>query len=365
MDVRHSHGTDVYVVRTCYHDDGADLVAIGGAHSVEVLQTTPTSCKTIANFHIGTRITALAWSSRAASSSTTDEWSIELAAAGADFGLYLLSISSAASENVGHHGKVNDMAFCGGQSEDSSRYVATVSDDKMLVVWDLDPPVNIASPSSPHLEGHPAAAGRPQPTALVIPFPHPLSTVDSHPSTSKEFLVSDCRGSIFLIDWRSDPDENELDSWRNSSVLELVEPKALADSVAGLTTLWSGYVSWQRDSADLVGATYGSKFAIWDMANLHGGKPTVAGTSFPEGGHQFRWCPSYPEYFAISTSSPAKGAVIHVHNTNFIHAQPTVFPVASRPQYVRSFDFLAGRGIPRIAAGVGREVVIFYIGVDS
>lgn len=27
----------------------------------------------------------------------------------------------------GHHGKVNDMAFCGGQSEDSWRYVATVS----------------------------------------------------------------------------------------------------------------------------------------------------------------------------------------------------------------------------------------------
>ena len=37
MDVRHSHGTEVFVVRACYEDDAADLVAIGGAHSVEVI----------------------------------------------------------------------------------------------------------------------------------------------------------------------------------------------------------------------------------------------------------------------------------------------------------------------------------------
>ena len=37
MDVRHSHGTEVHVVRACYEDDAADLIAVGGAHSVEVL----------------------------------------------------------------------------------------------------------------------------------------------------------------------------------------------------------------------------------------------------------------------------------------------------------------------------------------
>lgn len=37
MDVRHAHDTDIYAVRACPHEDGADLVAIGGAHSVEVL----------------------------------------------------------------------------------------------------------------------------------------------------------------------------------------------------------------------------------------------------------------------------------------------------------------------------------------
>ncbi|KAL7283116.1 hypothetical protein ACG7TL_002541 [Trametes sanguinea] len=388
---------------------------------------TENSCKTIANFHIGSRITALAWSSRVSSPSATDEWSIELAAAGADFGLYLLSKSSSAEEEVfpfgggrsGHHGKVNDMTFCGGRSEDSSRYVATVSDDKMLMVWDLHPAIDIASPPFPGT----SPPSRPQPTAYVIKFPHPLTSVNAHPSTSKELLVADCRGSIFLTDWRSDPPENEQDSWRNSSVVELVEPRALADSLAGPSAQWSGSVAWRRDpSADFVGAAYGSRFALWDMGSLAGGKPYVTGTSFAEGGSTHcplrihnptriivalrpsasdavvytrhplsvrkiggaaqelglgdrpglgggvstqRWCPTYPEYFALAPSSPAKGAVVHVHNVAYVHAQPTVFQIAPRPLYVRAFDFVACRGIPRIVAAVGREVVVFYIGVDS
>ncbi|KAL1947489.1 hypothetical protein VTO73DRAFT_13213 [Trametes versicolor] len=370
MDVRHSHGTEVFAVRACYEDDAADLIAVGGAHSVEVLLLTESSCKTIANFHIGSRITALAWSSRVSSPSSTDDWSIELAAAGADYSLYLLSKSASEEEEIfpfgggmsGHHGKVNDMTFCGGRSEDSSRYVATVSDDKMLMVWDLHPSIDLTSPPSPGA----STPTRPQPTAYVITFPHPLTSVHAHPSTSKELLVSDCRGSIFLTDWRSDPDENEQDSWRNSSVVELIEPRALADSLAGPSAKWSGSVAWRRDpSADFVGAAYGSRFALWDMGSLAGGKPFVTGTSFAEGGSQFRWCPTYPDYFAVSTSSPAKGAVLHVHNVAYVHAQPTVFQIAPRPLYVRAFDFVACKGIPRIVAAVGREVIVFYIGVDS
>jgi hypothetical protein len=80
---------------------------------------------------------------------------------------------------------------------------------------------------------------------------------------------------------------------------------------------------------------------------------------------QTRWCPTFSEYFALSTSSPSKGAVIHVHNTSYINAQPTVFNLAPRPIQIRDFDFLATSGIPRIAAAVGNEAVIFYIGVES
>ena len=195
-----------------------------------------------------------------------------LAAAGSNFGLYHLTKSHDAEEDVfpfggglsGHHGRVNDMAFCGGQSDDSWRYVATVSgvlssifisvsfahastDDKMLMVWDLNPSVNIASPNSPSE----SPAPRVQPTAYVISFPFPLTTVAAHPSTSKEFLVADARGNIFLTDWRTDPEENELVSWRNSSVIELVEPRALADAVCGTPGRWAGSVAWRRDSPDM------------------------------------------------------------------------------------------------------------------
>lgn len=78
-----------------------------------------------------------------------------------------------------------------------------------------------------------------------------------------------------------------------------------------------------------------------------------------------RWSPTYSEYFAVTTNCPSKGGVIHVYNTNYLQAQPTVFAIAPRPLYVRDFDFVAEKGIPRIAAAVGRDVVIFYIGVDS
>lgn len=128
------------------------------------------------------------------------------------------------------------------------RRAHTPTDDKMLMVWDLHPSIDLTSPPSPGA----STPTRPQPTAYVITFPHPLTSVHAHPSTSKELLVSDCRGSIFLTDWRSDPDENEQDSWRNSSVVELIEPRALADSLAGPSAKWSGSVAWRRDpSADL------------------------------------------------------------------------------------------------------------------
>ncbi|KAF5386974.1 hypothetical protein D9615_001774 [Tricholomella constricta] len=363
MDLQHHHPARLDALRCCYNDDATDLVAVAAEHSLDVLLVTHSACQTLASFHIGCRITALAWSPLTVSPSSTDNWHIELTVAGADFGLHLLTKSAKESESIfsfggglsGHHGKVNDMSFCGGRSEDSTRYVATVSDDKMLMVWDLHPTIDVSSRGpSPRLNETPFSPDRPQPTAYVIAFPHPLTTISSHPSTSKEFLVSDCRGSIFLTDWRSDPQEIHQDSWRHSSLIELVEPAALSDHSMGLSSHWTG-----------IGAVYGSKFSVWDISNLQGGKPYASGISCPEGGHKFRWCPTYPDYFAISTQSPSKGASIHVHNLNYFQAQPTIFTILPRPHLVQDFDFLAFRGIPRIVAAVGRTIFIFSIGVDS
>lgn len=117
----------------------------------------------------------------------------------------------------------------------------------MLMVWDLSPALHIRSASHTSQDAD-ANPPRPQPTAYVIAFPYPLSAVCAHPSTSKELLVADARGSLFLTDWRSDPDH---DSWRHQSVLELAEPRALADAVCGRPARWSGSAAWRRDSVDM------------------------------------------------------------------------------------------------------------------
>ncbi|KAG1778608.1 hypothetical protein EV702DRAFT_1219177 [Suillus placidus] len=358
--MRINHGTDVFVVRACSNDDGADLLAIAGEHSVEVFRVSPPISERVASFHVGRRITALAWSPRSISPSSSDDWVIEITAAASDFSLHLLTKSSTSSENMfafggglsGHHGKVNDMCFCGGRDQDNARYVATVADDKMLMVWDLHPALDISSgiPSPERSIGSDASSSphpRPQPTAYVIAFPHPLVTVNCHQFSSKEFLSKASRGA-----------------GGTPGVIELVEPHALSKSLMGISSQWTGFAAWRQDNIDIVGATYGSRFSIWDLSKPQGGKPLQTGISFPEGGHQFRWCPTSPDYFAVASQCPTKGAVIHIHDMNYVHAQPHVINIAPRPHCVRDFDFMARRGNPALAVAYGVEVVVFPIGVE-
>jgi len=120
----------------------------------------------------------------------------------------------------------------------------------MLMVWDLHPAIDIHSPT-PARSLPLSPSNRLQPTAYVISFPHPLTAINAHPSTSKELLVSDSRGSIFLVDWRTDPTSSVHDTWRHASVVELVEPRALAESAIGVAHQWSGSAAWRHHSADV------------------------------------------------------------------------------------------------------------------
>ncbi|KAJ2936684.1 hypothetical protein H1R20_g411, partial [Candolleomyces eurysporus] len=351
MDLQFDHPTQIYALRACHTDDATDLVAIAGSHSLQVvsIQRYPPSAVTAGPLS-------------------------RLAVATEDFGLHLLSKSSTEAEYIypfggslsGHHGLINDMTFCGGWSEDSSRYLATVSDDKMLMVWDLHPPAPARGARQDNEDGmDDDDEPRPQPTAYVIPFPHPLTSISSHPHTSKEFLVSDCRGSVYLTDWRSDPVDIEEGNLRHSSLVELVEPYALSASCMGHPVKWSGSTAWRSDSVDIIGGVFGTRFSIWDLSNMRGGKPAVTAQGTLDGGYRFRWCRTYPEHFGISTQSPTRGATIQVHNTNFVQAQPTVFTLRQRPQFVCDFDFLSLPGIPRIAAAVGKSLLVFPIGEES
>lgn len=95
MDLEFNHPTDIYSLRPCRNTDAPDIVAIGGEHSVEVIQVvsiflhwhkfqlgslqleSDTACHLIASFHVGSRITAIAWSSRTVSPSSSEKWLIE------------------------------------------------------------------------------------------------------------------------------------------------------------------------------------------------------------------------------------------------------------------------------------------------
>ena len=273
------------------------------------------------------------------------------------------------------------------------------------MVWDLRPNVDIPSipqsrsrsrshslsPSSQSSTSPLNAASRPQPTAYVISFPHALSSVCAHATTTKDLLVADVRGSLALIDWRSDPSHAQADAaWHHPRVIELAAPRAIAGGAAA----FPASAAWQQANPDMyvpplgayllpspfyserrhthtfssIGAVHRSRFSLWDLSKLHGGKPTISGASFPEGAHRFRWCPTYPEYFAISTRNPgaAHGATIHVHSALHAHShlEPTTFTLAPRPLRVRDFDFMSLKGIPRIAAAVGHELIVFYIGLE-
>jgi hypothetical protein len=70
--------TDIYVLETSKANDAPDLVALGTDHSVQILLVADHSVQSIASFHIGSRITALAWSPTTVSPSRSDEWLVEL-----------------------------------------------------------------------------------------------------------------------------------------------------------------------------------------------------------------------------------------------------------------------------------------------
>jgi len=128
----------------------------------------------------------------------------------------------------------------------------------MLMVWDLRPNVDI--PSAPHSPSPPSRApsdddsqagtnnARLQPTAYVISFPHALSSVCAHATTTKDLLVADVRGSLALIDWRTDASHASTDAaWHHPRVVEFAAPRA----IAGGACAFPASAAWQQANPDM------------------------------------------------------------------------------------------------------------------
>ena len=74
-----------------------------------------------------------------------------------------------------------------------------------------------------------------------------------------------------------------------------------------------------------------------------------------------RWCPSLPEYFAIAPTS--HGTSIRIWNANYLHAQASAIEIAPAPRRITDFDWLFGKGSPRIIVALERQAIIFPISI--
>jgi hypothetical protein len=124
----------------------------------------------------------------------------------------------------------------------------------MLMVWDLRPNVDIPSaplsrsPTDLDHSGGNTSNSRSQPTAYVISFPHALTSVSAHASTTKDLLVADVRGSLSLIDWRSDPSHAPTtNAWHHPHVIEFSAPRA----IAGGAGAFPASAAWQQANPDM------------------------------------------------------------------------------------------------------------------
>ena len=120
------------------------------------------------------------------------------------------------------------------------------ADDKSLLVWDLNPSVDVEC-TPVMVNDTLTPPPRPTPTAYPIHFSYPLTAIASHPSSSKEFLIADSHGSIFLTNWRVDGEQ----SWGSRSSVELIEPQAAADTLSGRMISGRGSIGWRRDAANM------------------------------------------------------------------------------------------------------------------
>ena len=60
-------------------------------------------------------------------------------------------------------------------------------------------------------------------------------------------MISDSKGSVFLVDWRKDPDMLSDDSASRQSIVELVHPRIVADAASNVIKQMHGCASWRAD----------------------------------------------------------------------------------------------------------------------
>ncbi|CAE6521028.1 unnamed protein product [Rhizoctonia solani] len=355
----YDHHSDVHVVKSCQHERGRGLLAVAGESRVEVLLRDSSqkflSLTPIASFHVGATAIALDWSPEAVSPASSDNWNIELGVACADGNMRILrktpqsplsgEIRVFGGGTTGHSARISSLAF---SSAREGMHVASVGEDCNLLIWNLSKRIKSEDdPDSSMDLGDDQQDQDQAPTAYPIAFSHPLQDVIAHDANARVLLVADSRGTVSLVDWAgAEVEEDAPEGWHRQRVVELMDPRRVAEGITGVRTSGvpmnsslSGGADWKPDDPNIIGATYGSRWMIWDLRRVQGGKPVATGEGFLSGGHRFRWCPTDENLFAVSTISPVPGAAIKVYHISFPGA-PRTYQLFGRPHRVRDIDWL-------------------------
>ncbi|MBW0481442.1 hypothetical protein O181_021157 [Austropuccinia psidii MF-1] len=364
----HSFGSEeVYRVKWCW--TLPNLVAVGTSNSLQVLQLDQSYASTVVvNFRLGTRVTQINWGPTMSSDDGSNvKLHIELLVACADQKLRLLSYQASQGDtpakstsrifgqgHSGHSGRITSIAWC--SVPGYANVVASAATDKCVLIWNLDTTDSTAQN---------AELTPPAPT-LIGPFKLTPLTISFHPTSSSRLMMHDTSGTIKLIDWTKP---------NHPILIYLIEPRTLINKLhshnAGGERI--GMAEWKINEADVFGALTGNRWAIWDLRSMRAGTPMAVGDAWGPGvvADVFRWCPTNPRLFALSTSSPNASTsgigAVQVYSTSFLHSpRATQLPAYLVPSRSRVHDIEwqpMNSDADVLCIAVGRQLIWMRLGM--
>ncbi|PLW14046.1 hypothetical protein PCANC_01991 [Puccinia coronata f. sp. avenae] len=323
------------VYRVKWSSSSPDLVAAGTSHSLQILRLDQNYVPSlVTQFRLGSRVTHISWGPTVLSEDGKNvTLRIELLVACADQKIRVLtyhaatdsqpkrsSIKKFGQSNSGHSGRITSLAWC--SVPGYAHVIGSAATDKCVLIWNLE--------SSLEETESDEDANPPTPT-LIGPFKSTPVTISFHPTSSSRLMVYDADGTIKLIDWTKPT---------RPIIICLIEPRTLVNSMS-LADGRLGMADWKVDEADVFGALNGNRWAVWDMRSTRAGTPLAAGDVWGPGiiADVFRWSPTNPRMFAVSTSSPnaaSSGAgAIQVYYLSFLQS-PRIVHLPGQPSEARS-----------------------------
>ncbi|KAI8461460.1 WD40-repeat-containing domain protein, partial [Phakopsora pachyrhizi] len=378
----------------------------GTSNSLQVISIDKDySAKVIKTFRLGTRVNQISWGPTTSKNDPLVDQprtvtSFEILVACSDQNLRLLGYQRSLEEeeeddddddlnrsragttsikvfgqgHSGHSGRITSIAWC--NVPGYSNIIASAGSDRCVLIWNIDGPDEDQSTTDDSVKV--LNRSSPAPT-LIGPLTFTPVSLSFHPNSSGRLMIYDSTGTIKLIDWTKPS---------RPIILSLFEPRTMIEKLHGTRQMDQdriGSADWKSDEVDVFGGLSGNRWAVWDLGSTKAGNPIATGDAWGPGvvADRFRWCPTNPRLFALSSSSPnassAGFGAIQIYYTAFPQSPRTIhLPVEINPGRKRVHDIdwqpakrggetgpanvTGGRG-DVLCVAVGRELVWIRLGI--